>query len=206
MASGRRKGQSEINLGAGHIAGMFLAVLVLCGIFFTLGYVLGRGSSPGKESGASAGSAAIHADGNTTGGSGSTVGSGWDFFPKKSTSNGLAASRIPPLTPQPAAGAQPTSGPISMAARPVGVHVEKRPPLLGGGQTGYLLQVAAMENRGDALALAGFLKQKGYPAFAWGPAADRLYRVQVGPYPNSKTAGDVRIDLEKQGFQSILKR
>lgn len=204
MASGRRKGQSEINLGAGHVAGMFLAVVVLCGIFFTLGYVLGRGSSPGKADGANAGSAAVNAGGSATGASGSPS-AGWDFFPKKSTSNGLAASRIPPLTPQSSAGAQPQSGPISMAARPAGVRIERKQPLLRGGQTGYVLQVAAMENRGDAVALAGFLKQKGYPAFAWGPAADRLYHVQVGPYPSSKTAGAARIDLEKQGFQSILK-
>jgi cell division septation protein DedD len=85
------------------------------------------------------------------------------------------------------------------------MRIVRTPPLLPTGSQGVLLQVAAMSNRTDALALAGFLKQKGYPAFAWGPSPNRLYRVQVGPYANSKQAGRARLELEKEGFKSILK-
>lgn len=215
MARGR-KGQSEINLGAGHVAGMFLAVLVLCGIFFTLGYVMGRGGSPRQAAVTSARPSTIDAGGNLTTDSGAPPASGWDFFPKKSSSSRAASNRATPgLTPQPAAAPQPDSstskstspsGPISMSTKPVGLRVEPKPPLLPDGRAGLLLQVAAMANRADALVLTGFLKQKGYPAFAWGPSSDRLYRVQVGPFGNSKAAGDARVKLEKDGFRSILKK
>lgn len=201
MASGRR-GQSEITLGAGHVAGMFLAVLVLCGIFFTLGYVVGRGNSPRKAAGANGGSSPIDVGGNLANKNGTPASTGWDFYPNKSSSpSGSSAPRG--LTPAPAP--QP-SGPISMSPKPRGLRVERKPPSLPGGHTGDLLQVAAMANRGDALALAGFLKQKGYPAFAWGPASDRLYRVQVGPYSDLKAARAASRMLEKDGFKSILKR
>jgi DedD protein len=209
MASGR-KGQSEITLGAGHVAGMFLAVLVLCGIFFTLGYVMGRGGSPRKSSVAGARSTGIGGSGNSATGSGAPAATGWDFFPQKSSSNGSSVGATPGLTSQPAssatAEAPARSGPISMPARPVGVRIDSKPPVLPDGHAGVLLQVAAMTNRSDALSLAGFLKQKGYPAFAWGPSPDRLYRVQVGPYGDSKAAGAARVKLEKEGFQSILKK
>jgi DedD protein len=206
MASGRR-GQSEINLGAGHVAGMFLAVVILCGIFFTLGYVMGRGASPAKAASAGSGASAIDSGGNPATAKKAPLSSSWDFFPKNaSSSKGVAASPIAPLTPQPSASSQPVAGPISMSPKPAGVRIDRTPPLLRGGRVGYMLQVAAMENRGDALTLAGFLKQKGYPAFAWGPGPDRLYRVQVGPYGTPKQADVIRIGLEKEGFKSILKR
>lgn len=203
MASGRR-GQSEITLGPGHVAGMFLAVLVLCGVFFTLGYVMGRGNLARKTGGNGAGSSTIGANGNLASQSRAPASNGWDFYPHHSSaSNGSSAS--PGLTSTPAPQPQP-SGPIAMAAHPSGVKIDRRPPVLASGHQGYLLQVAAMVNRGDARALTGYLRQKGYPAFAWGPGSDRLYRVQVGPFSNSKTAHAVRVMLEKDGFKSILKK
>jgi DedD protein len=212
MASGRR-GQSEVTLGAGHIVGMFLGVVVLCGIFFTLGYVMGRGGSPQKASGAGSNPSGMNA-GNAATGTGEPVSTGWDFFPNKSSSsNSAAGGATPGLTPRPSATPRPTAsaappapvGPISMSPKPAGLRIKPKPPPLPSGREGVLLQVAAMANRGDALALAGFLKQKGYPAFAWGPSNDHLYRVQVGPYRDTKAAGAARITLEKQGFKSIVK-
>lgn len=212
MASGR-KGQSEITLGAGHIVGMFLAVVVLCGVFFTLGYVMARGGSAGKHF--AAGSSGVDATGIPATGNGEPTATGWDFYPAKpSSATGSAGGSITPLTPSAASATQPpasaaapapVSGPISMSPRPAGVRMDRTPPRLPTGSQGVLLQVAAMSNRTDALALAGFLKQKGYPAFAWGPSADRLYRVQVGPYADSKQAGRARLALEKEGFKSILR-
>lgn len=203
MASGRR-GQSEITLGAAHVAGMFLVVVVLCGIFFTLGYVMGRGNSAGKSSASGPGSAALDAGGNRAAGNRAPA-AGWNFFPNKSSSSRASAGR-PVSDVSSRAAARAPAGPISMSPKPAGVRIERRPPRLPDGREGVLLQVAAMENRTDALALVGFLQRKGYPAFAWGPASDRLYRVQVGPYPSPKAAGAMRKKLEKAGFQSILKR
>lgn len=204
MASGRR-GQTDVTLGAGHVAGIFLGFVVLCGIFFTLGYVLGRDHSPPAAAG-KAKPAAVDANGNLAGGKGSPAPTGWDFYPKK---QGKAANSTPGLTPAPAADTtrpMPHTGPDAISPRPARLKVEPKPRVLPNGRGGIALQVAALTNKADALALAGFLKQKGYPAFAWGPASDRLFRVQVGPYPSAKAAEAAKKKLEREGFKSILKK
>jgi cell division septation protein DedD len=50
------------------------------------------------------------------------------------------------------------------------------------------------------------LQQKKFPAFVIPPGADKLYRVQVGPYADNSTATNVRQELEAKGFKSIIKR
>jgi DedD protein len=215
MASGR-KGQSDIMLGGGHVAGIFLGIVLLCGIFFTLGYVMGRNRNSNLLAATTnSKNTAVNADGELTSGKGPSASTGWDFYPKKSASGkttvptpGLspeAANRPGPAETTPAPPA-PRGGPISMPAKPAHLEVVRKPPALHNGHEGISLQIAAMKDRADALSLAGFLKQKGYPAFAWGPGSDRLFRVQVGPYKTSKSAEAAKQKLEHEGFKSILKK
>jgi cell division septation protein DedD len=211
MASGR-KGQSDITLGGGHVAGIFLGVVVLCGIFFALGYVMGRNRSSGLLPAVSTSKTSpVNANGELTTGKGAPASTGWDFYPRTSAS-GKRLDSTPGLTPAKPVAAIPTPappaprGPIAMQPRPAHLEIVSRPPALAGGRPGISLQVAAMRNRTDALALAGFLKKKGYPAFAWGPGSGRLFRVQVGPYRDAKAAETARRQLEHEGFKSILKK
>jgi DedD protein len=217
MASGR-KGQSDITLGGGHVAGIFLGIVLLCGIFFTLGYVMGRNrNSTLLSANANAQTPAVDANGELTTKQGTPASTGWDFYPKKSAS-GTSAVPTPGLTPEApakpapapvettAAPPAPAGGPISMPTKPAHLEVVRKPPALPGGHDGISLQVAALRDRADALSLAGFLKQKGYPAFAWGPGTDRLFRVQVGPYKSAKSAEAAKKKLEHEGFKSILKK
>src|SRR5437016_12550338 len=37
---------TEITLGTGKLLGIFFSLAILCAVFFTLGYMLGRGSAP----------------------------------------------------------------------------------------------------------------------------------------------------------------
>jgi cell division septation protein DedD len=69
-----------------------------------------------------------------------------------------------------------------------------------------MLQVAAVLHQDDALALAQALQQKKFPAFVIPPGADKLFRVQVGPYPDNQSATNARQQLEAKGFKSIIKR
>ncbi len=69
-----------------------------------------------------------------------------------------------------------------------------------------MLQVAAVNSQGDALALAQALQEKKFPAFVIPPSADKYYRVQVGPYGDGPAATNARHDLEAKGFKSIVKR
>src|ERR1700731_1390181 len=42
MASNARRGGGDRVLESRHLVGLFLSVVLLCGVFFTLGYVMGR--------------------------------------------------------------------------------------------------------------------------------------------------------------------
>jgi len=69
-----------------------------------------------------------------------------------------------------------------------------------------VLQVAAVEKESDALAMAQALQQRKFPAFVLPAAADKYYRVQVGPYASAEAAAAAQKQLESQGFKSIVKR
>jgi cell division septation protein DedD len=77
-------------------------------------------------------------------------------------------------------------------------------PLIPGGA--YLLQVAALTNESDALALAENLQKRKFPAFVLTPGADHYYRVQVGPYADAQSADIAKKGLEHAGFKALLKR
>ena len=93
-----------------------------------------------------------------------------------------------------------------MAPKPTDVRIDRKPPVLASGRPGLSLQVAALRDRADAVSLAGFLKKQGYPAYAWGPGPDRLFRVQVGPYATPHEAQLAQTKLEREGFKSILRK
>src|SRR5579864_1243280 len=42
MAGGGRRGGADRVLESRHLVGLFLGVVLLCGVFFTLGYVMGK--------------------------------------------------------------------------------------------------------------------------------------------------------------------
>ena len=69
-----------------------------------------------------------------------------------------------------------------------------------------LLQVAASPREGDALTLAGMLRQKGFAALILEPTADKFYRVEVGPYTDRQSVRLGRLALNREGFQVIVRR
>src|SRR5579884_888542 len=154
MASGR-KGQSDITLGGGHVAAMFLGVVVLCGIFFTLGYLMGRNRNATLlPAAASAKNPAVNADGELMSKRGAPASTGWDFYPKKSPS-GSSSVPTPGLSPDSsatsapvatAAAPPPPSGPIAMEPKPAHLEIARKPPALPGGGEGISLQVAALKD------------------------------------------------------------
>ncbi len=73
--------------------------------------------------------------------------------------------------------------------------------------SGYFVQVAAVSKQEDAGSLVDALKKKDYAAFvASTSAADKLFRVQVGPFSDIKDAESVRTKLVSDGYSPILKK
>jgi DedD protein len=70
------------------------------------------------------------------------------------------------------------------------------------------LQVGAFGNASDANKLAKTLRSKGYSVSLVSPgsSADKLVRIYVGPFTQLEEANKVKAQLEKDGYQAIVKR
>ncbi len=200
-----------------HVIGLFMLMLLFSGVFFTLGYVMGRNEydNPVRAStdffkkpensvfhktdaNSKRTSAPVPAAAPTD--TAAPPNSDWEFYhagDKKKTEDHLkppasARKNAPVLVkttvpPRTAGGSSKTTN----------------APLIPGGA--YTLQVAALRKEADAMELATRLQKKKFPAFVVSPQADKYYRVQVGPYADPKAAEAARKGLEGAGFKAIVK-
>ena len=80
------------------------------------------------------------------------------------------------------------------------------PATLSSDLPGFVLQVAAMKHKDNADALAETLHQRNFPVFVFQRGAGPFYRVAIGVYGDADSAGRVKDELERQGFEAILRR
>ncbi len=229
MASNARRGGGDRVLESRHLVGLFLGVVLLCGVFFTLGYVMGRTQYGG----------AVHAaDGFNSNVPSASVSpkskaaptaktapappenGGWDFYDnKKAASDHLEPAPAPatsaPATPAtkspasvPALATKSNNVPPPAATKTVAAPTPKQParfqpPALS--KSSIIVQVAAVKLQRDALEMADAIQQKKFPAFVATSPADTLYHVQVGPYPDMPSAENAKRALEQLGFKPIIK-
>ncbi len=186
-----------------HLVGLFLGVVLLCCVFFTLGYVMGRTQYTGSvhaaitpSNGPAPSPAASAAQQKPAAPVAAPAPGEWDFYPKKGAD---AATPSAPVTPHPNQAIAETKSPPAPSKAPA----RFRPPQIPHGAT--ILQLAALTREGDAMALADALQQKRFPAFVITPTADNLYRVQVGPYADTQSADLAKRSLEREGFKVIVK-
>jgi|SRR5215471_3561732 len=222
MASGGRRSAGERVLESKHVIGLFLLMLLFSGVFFTLGYVMGRSQYDGQVRAATSGmnklenavvpksepqpkkSAEPAAAPEETDPATNATGA-WSFpeVNKPATSEPhLEPPPKPHVAPAPSktvnakakADAIPAPTPVR-SSKPVSA------PLIPSGA--YVLQVAALQRQDDALAVAGSLQRKHYVAFVQNPAKDKYYRVQVGPFKDQKSADAAKKGLEGEGFKAF---
>ena len=199
---------TEITLSTGWMLGLFFVFVLVCAVFFSFGFLLGRKTtmagfnSPQSAVAGGAGTARPAAGKETP----KTGSSSTDFsFYKTVGSNGASTELTPsdgkqqppsPTQSQPAAaGDNPTAAPVSPTAAV---------PAASGS---YFVQVAAVSRQEDADALVEALKKKQYPAFAANNSgADKYYHIQVGPYAEMKDAEAMRARLVADGYNPIVKK
>jgi cell division septation protein DedD len=223
MSYGGKRGAGERVLEGRHVIGLFLAVTLLSGLFFTLGYVLGRNESQGQVNAADlpkpdrgvsskpeAGSPK-HAGKDSPAGApagtetGAPASSDWEFY--RAGENKKPEDRLKPAAPTtaPAAKSAPllvkTTTPAHAAN--AGAKHAAAPAAPAGG---YSLQVAALIKESDALEIARQLQKKKFPAYVLSPHGDKYFRVQVGPYADQKAADAARKGVEAAGFKAFVKR
>src|SRR5271170_4047194 len=96
MASGGKRGAGERVLESKHVIGLFMLMLLFSGVFFTLGYVMGRNQYDGQ----------VRAATNVRGFGDSAVQPKPEFTPKPSNKKSVAAPASEPSADTPAAPAK----------------------------------------------------------------------------------------------------
>lgn len=204
-----------------HLVSLFLGVVLLCGVFFTLGYVMGHNQYGGpvhaSESPLDNGEPVSHPfvkpkaqAAPVAAAAPAPANNEWDFYSKKGNDDqGDLPAKPEAIKPAPVlavaarpASAQP-SAPVS-GAKTVQAAARFQAPRLVKGS--IVLQIAALTHESDALAMADVLQQKRFPSFVVTPTSDNFYRVQVGPYPDEHAADIAKAALDHAGFIAIIKR
>ena len=110
-------------------------------------------------------------------------------------------------TPSPAIA--PPSSPAKAAKQPVAGGAAKAAAGVGATGAGFTVQITASRTKQDAEALVKVLKGRGYPVFLVAPgnahANDNLYRVQVGPFASRDDAEKARTKLIQEGFKPFIR-
>jgi cell division septation protein DedD len=218
MAS-RKSSAGERVLEGRHVIGLFFLMLLFSGVFFTLGYVMGRNqldaqvraaSTHGNdtllpvkpEPSAKPNKSPVSTPGNTDPATDAATppSSEWEFYRAgdKNSSNDH-------LKPAPAASSaqqKTITTSAKSASSPAGRPNVTTPAIPRGS---YLLQVVALRTEADAISIANELRKKKFPAFVQAPQSDKYYRVQVGPYADQKAMQTAKKGLETAGFKAIIK-
>jgi hypothetical protein len=167
MGNARRGGDRVLE--SRHLVGLFLGVVLLCGVFFTLGYVMGRtqydssvhaSDVPPSPSPLSPRASAKSPE---TAKPPAPAPGEWDFYSKKNDDHLELPPKPAPNRPEAPAG---NSGNSARAAEKrsseessrLPAHV--RPPRML--KAAIVLQIAALRHQSDALALADALQQKRF--------------------------------------------
>jgi cell division protein FtsN len=208
----KTEGEYELVLGNRQLLSAFFIIVILFGVFFTMGYVVGRNSAPAAAA---------------------------SPMPVPVASSQRPDAASPPPVQSPPTQTAPTESPASVPAqetkpakqpaavetkpatpRKIETRVEvstpppresARPASASGavavspGPGNMYLQVVATAQP-QAGVVVDTLKQKGFPALlAQGPNAT-LFRVMVGPFADASTLGKAKADLENAGFKPLVRK
>ena len=193
----------EIILSTGKLLGVFFALAIVCGVFFTMGYLLGKSTSAGGRT--------EIVGAVPTGGSSAGKPSAANKTPETITQT------CPPGSPHCASAAgsdTSTSGKNAdqSAAQPpsTGKSTDQSSQSSGteiktGAGGSFMVQVAAVTKQEDAEILVTALRKKQYPVFIANSSGDPLFHVQVGPFSERKDAEAMRSRLSGDGYNAIVK-
>ncbi len=201
------EGDFELVLGNKQLLSVFFIVVVLLGVFFTMGYIVGRNSS--QEAAARMAMAPGQplvvepAPGEGTSSPAATA-PGPTVAPPKAVTQ---PARKP--APPPAETAKRPAPPPKPAAEPA--PVPTRPPAAAGGISepppGQIFWQVAATSRDEAQLLLNVLGKRGFKGrLAPVPGRPELYRVLVGPLAGSEELTRTKARLEAAGFKPFRRQ
>ena len=205
------EGEFELVLGNRQLISVFLIVVILLGVFFSMGYIVGRNSAPTEMARGNAVSKATaepppEAQPATPSAPPSTpapVPETKIKAPERVTTHAEqpAAEAPPPVKPAPVTAAKEKRSP---SPPPAPAHSE-RAAVTGDPSAGDYWQVVAT-TRPDAEIVAEALNKKGMHAIIAPAPKEGYFRVLVGPLQDSATQAQTRTQLEAAGFKNPIVR
>lgn len=184
---------TEVTLSTGKLLGIFFGAAMICGIFFSFGYAVGKNSAPAASVAimdSSALSNVVASGGAKPAPAKADVGtpcSADDSNCKKEDADQTSNADAGALPSAPEMTVKPAQSSLSPA-------------------NGFIVQVAAVSKSEDADALKSALEKKHYPVFVVDNAASKLFHVQVGPFSEQKDAEAMKNKLASDGYNAILKK
>ena len=212
----------ELTLSTGAIHAIFLALVLLCAIFFGFGYNLGRKSTvvsptaPPAESSAPATSSESKTFDNfkpspseTPSPVHSTAGANSVTVPVSSPSETAATTAAThPAKPAPATAAPPVRPPAATSPKaPTTAPTSSSAPApaTAAPKGSFVVQIAAVSRKDDADLLVNALHAKGYTVAERTEPQDKLVHIQVGPFSSRRDAEAMREKLIVDGYNAIVK-
>jgi cell division septation protein DedD len=206
-------GEFELVLGNRQLLSGFAVVAILFGVFFAMGYIVGRNSTPSARMPAAEGVPGTSAAGQQDPGrapapppapssdAGANPAAASDAAAQPATTPASA-----PSAPETAPAA--TAEPAGKAARPAEAakpaeSATPRAQPMEALQTGSYLQVIATI-QSDAEVISKSLAERRFPNVITPSSIEGRFRVLVGPYRDAASVGGAKTELEKLGFHPIL--
>jgi DedD protein len=212
---------TEIALGTRSLLGIFFGLVLICAVFFGLGYSVGR-------AGGSRAAAQPPTD--------TTASTGDSRVPKPSPEQTLTPVETSPadadqgtgsmdntLAPQPVSTQTqpPAVKPAPVATPPARTPVAAAPrtpvtppaltpapvtqPAAASAPTSFMVQVAAVRIQQDGDILVDALKKHGYTAVVRHEPQDQLLHIQLGPFTSRADAMAMRAKLLADGYNAVVK-
>jgi DedD protein len=200
---------TEITLGTGKLLALFFGLVVICAVFFSLGYTLGRKSEPEltRVAAAAPQSAAKDLKTNAPAAQAAQPMTFYKSVEQKDANAQLTPASTDTATDATANAPPPSADSSASAASAPPPEAATPPDPMAIPASAYFVQVAAVTKQEDAEALVDALKKKQYAAFvAVNSPSERLFRVQVGPFADIKDAEGTRSRLINDGYNPILKK
>jgi cell division septation protein DedD len=201
-------GEFELLVGNRQLLSGFFIVVLLFAVAFSMGYIVGRNSSPSAklqtETASSAGAASQMPETRPQPVSQPPAAGGAPSQPTDAAQGGTAsvtpAETPPQPSTQPERGGGSPSGSTAPAAAPAVAPPAAQPPEAASGS---YWQVLATASQTSAEAMRQTMRDKGFPA-SLQPGPNNLIRVLIGPYNDKQALGRAKTELENAGVHPVL--
>ncbi|MGA9040936.1 MAG: SPOR domain-containing protein [Terriglobales bacterium] len=190
---------TEITLGTGKMLALFFGLVILCAVFFGMGFSLGKNSVKPMAGDLSPATTATNGSRPSAVKPNNSAAPSQDMTFYKAVGQKDTDAQLTPSSTNPPDASTPPASARSNPAPP-------DPATSAAPAAGYFVQVAAVSKQEDADALVDALKKKQYPAASASLPTDKLFHVQVGPFTDIKDAESMRSKLLSDGYNPIVKK